>query len=61
MVMTREGILEALKDLPEDADINDAIDYLVYLSGIEEGLSDDQSGRLISHEELIERIKTWRE
>ena len=39
----------------------DAIDYLVYLSGIEEGLSDDEAGRLISHEELITRIKTWRE
>ncbi len=58
--MTKESILEALKDLPEDADIDDAIDYLVYLSGIEEGLSDDEAGRLISHEELIKRIKTWR-
>ena len=60
MVMSRDSIIDALKDLPDKADINDAIDYLIYLSGIEEGLADDDAGRLISHEELIERIKTWR-
>ncbi len=60
MVMSRDTIIDALKDLPDEADINDAIDYLIYLSGIEEGLADDDAGRLMSHEELIERIKTWR-
>ncbi len=60
MVMSRDNIIEALKDLPDKAGVNDAIDYLIYLSGIEEGLADDEAGRLISHEELIERIKTGR-
>lgn len=60
MVMTRDNIRDALKDLPERADISDAIEYLLYLQGIEEGLADDEAGRLISTEELIERMKTWR-
>ena len=60
MVMTRDSIREALKDLPEGSDIADAIEYLLYLQGIEEGLADDEAGRLISTEELIERMKTWR-
>ena len=60
MVMTREDIRDALKDLPEGADITDVVEYLLYLQGIEEGLADDEAGRLISTEELVERIKTWR-
>lgn len=60
MVMTRDNIRDALKDLPERADLSDAIEYLLYLQGIEEGLADDEAGRLISTEELIERMKTWR-
>ncbi len=59
MVMTRDRVREALKDLPEGADITDAIEYLLYLQGIEEGLADDEAGRLISHEELLKRIRSW--
>jgi predicted transcriptional regulator len=60
MVMTRDKIRDALKELPEGADISDAIEYLLYLQGIEEGLADDEAGRMISTEELIERKTTWR-
>jgi predicted transcriptional regulator len=59
MVMTRDSICDALKELPEEAEIAGVIDYLPYLQGIEEGLADDEAGRLISTEELIERMKTW--
>jgi hypothetical protein len=46
MVMIRDDIREALKDLPEGADITDAVEYLLYLPGSEEGLADDEAGRL---------------
>mgnify|MGYP001598748946 FL=1 len=59
MVLSKDSIIEALKELPDDADIQDAIDYLLYLEGIEEGLADAEAGRMISHEELLERIKSW--
>jgi predicted transcriptional regulator len=47
MVMTRDRIREALKGLPEEADITDAIEYLLYLQAIEEGLADEEAGRLV--------------
>ena len=59
MVMTRDRVREALKDLPEGADITDAIEYLLYLQAIEEGLADEEAGRLLSHEEALEQIKSW--
>lgn len=59
MVMTRDRVREALKVLPEGADLADAIEYLLYLQAIEEGLADEEAGRLLSHEEVLEQIKSW--
>lgn len=56
----KQKILDALgRELGDDATLTDAIEYLLYLQGIEDGLADVEAGRIISHEELIEQIKTW--
>ena len=57
----REKILKALEDLPDDATIEEAMDRLYLLYKIEQGLADVEVGRTISHEEMTERIKKWRE
>jgi predicted transcriptional regulator len=60
IVLSKESILKALEgELSEDADLNDAIDYLLYLAGIEEGLADVEAGRVISHEEMLNRVDQW--
>jgi predicted transcriptional regulator len=56
----KRGILAALEhELAEDATLEEAIDYLLYLQGIEEGLADEREGRMVSHEEIVEMIKSW--
>jgi predicted transcriptional regulator len=56
----KKGILAALEHaLDEDATVEDAIDYLLYLQGIEEGLEDERAGRLIPHDEILEMLKSW--
>ncbi len=56
----KRGILAALDhELAEDATVEDAIDYLLYLQGIEEGLGDERAGRMVPHEEIVEMIKSW--
>jgi predicted transcriptional regulator len=59
--LQKEQIMESLKRLSEDATLGDFIHYLSYLYGIEQGLADVDAGRTISHEELLERIKGWRD
>jgi predicted transcriptional regulator len=59
VVLDKKTIVEAMKGLPEDATVEDAIDYLLYLDGIDKGLEDVKAGRVITTEELIERIKSW--
>jgi predicted transcriptional regulator len=56
----KRAIISALeRELPDDASIEEAIDYLLYLQGIEEGLKDARAGRFVSHDEIIEMIKSW--
>lgn len=56
----KQGILAALdQELAENATLEDAIEYLLYLQGIEEGLADERAGRMVPHEEIVEMIKSW--
>lgn len=57
--LTKQDILKSIEALPDDVTINDVIDHLCYLSGIEEGLADVEAGRIFTHEEVVEHIKSW--
>jgi predicted transcriptional regulator len=52
----KERILEALRDLPPDASIDDAIERLVFLARIEEGLAELDAGEGVPHEEVKRRF-----
>lgn len=53
---TKERVLEAVRQLPEDATVEDAIERLYFLAKVERGLKDAEEGRTISHEEVRERF-----
>ena len=53
---TRERVLEAVRDLPENATVEDAMERLYFLAKIEEGERQADAGRTISHEEAKRRI-----
>ena len=52
----RERILEALRDLPEDATLDDAIERLVFLAKIDAGLAHLDAGKGVPHEEVKRRL-----
>jgi len=54
--MTRERMIEAIRELPEDASVDDAIERLVFLAKIEEGLAQLDRGERIPHEEVKQRL-----
>ncbi len=53
---TRERILEALQDLPDDATFDDAIERLVFLAKIDAGLAELDASKGIPHEEVKRRL-----
>jgi predicted transcriptional regulator len=54
--LTRERMLEVIRELPEDASVDDAIEKLVFLAKIEEGLAQLDRGEGIPHDEVKRRL-----
>jgi hypothetical protein len=54
--ITRERMLEVIRELPEDASVDDAIEKLVFLAKIEEGLAQLDRGEGIPHDEVKRRL-----
>jgi predicted transcriptional regulator len=54
--LTRERMIEAIRDLPVDASVDDAIERLVFLAKIEEGLAQLDRGEGIPHDEVKRRL-----
>ena len=55
----KEEILELMEQLPEDATIEDAIERLIILYKIQQGLEQLDKGEGIPHEEARKRIRQW--
>ena len=56
---TKEQVLRAIEELPDDANVEDALDRLYLLYKVERGLSQADGGELISPEEVRQRMAKW--
>jgi predicted transcriptional regulator len=54
---TRDRIREAMARLPADATFDDAIERLVFLAKIEEGLAQLDDGKAVPHAEVKRRLR----
>jgi len=53
---TKEKMINALQELPDEASIEDAMERLLFLSKVERGLSQADAGNTISHAQVKERM-----
>jgi len=53
---SRDRMIEALRELPADATVDDAIERLVFLAKIEAGLAELDRGEGIPHDEVRRRL-----
>jgi len=53
---SRDRMIEALRELPQDATVDDAIERLVFLAKIEAGLAELDRGEGIPHDEVRRRL-----
>jgi predicted transcriptional regulator len=58
-VGTKQQILRAIEELPDDAGIEDALDRLYLLYKIERGLEQADRGELLSQKEVRQRMAKW--
>jgi len=52
----KERVLEAVRALPEDATVEDAMERLYFLAKVEEGLQQADAGQTVDHEEARRRV-----
>jgi len=57
----KDKMIEAVRSLPDDAGIEDAMERLLFLAKIEKGLEQAESGQTIPHEEVKQRLSKWLE
>jgi predicted transcriptional regulator len=49
-------VLEAVRDLPDNATVEDVMEQLYFLAKVDEGLRQAEAGETVSHEEAKRRI-----
>ena len=55
----KEQVLKAIKELPQDATFEDAMERLYLLYKVERGIKQADAGQKISQEEAKKRMKKW--
>ena len=58
----KRDILSALdEELPENATLRDALDYIYYLYSIEQAIdeADAHPEQMVPHEEIVRKIEQW--
>jgi predicted transcriptional regulator len=55
----KEKVLQAVRDMPDDASIEDAMERLLFLAKIEKGILQADAGKTIPQEDVTERMKKW--
>lgn len=56
---SKQEIVKAVQDLPEEATIEEAIQKLYLLSKIQRGLAQADAGQTVSQEEARQRMAGW--
>jgi len=55
----KSDIENAIKTLPEETSVEEAMEKLYLLSKIEKGLQQADSGNVTSHKKVEKRLKKW--
>jgi len=56
---TKEKVIEAVSQLPDDATYEDAMERLLFLAKIEKGLEQADAGQTLSHEQVKQQVARW--
>ena len=56
---TKQQILKAIEELPDDATVEDALERLYLLYKIERGVQQAEDGELVTQQEARQRMAKW--
>jgi len=56
---TKQEILKAIAELPDEANVEDALERLYLLYKIDKGIKQADAGELVSQDEARQRMAQW--
>lgn len=59
MTITKKQVLEIVKDLPEEVDIDEIMHRLYLRKKLEAAEKDVREGKVVSHEEVVKETSNW--
>lgn len=59
MASLKEVTIETIKRLPDECSLEDIMYEVDFVAQVLEGLKDAEKGRLMTTEELLNRVKRW--
>ena len=59
MNMKREKVIDTVNELPQEFELEELLEKLVFVEKVESGLKQLESGQVISHERVKEIVKKW--
>ena len=57
--MKREKILETVKEFPQEFELEELIERLIFVDKVEKGLKQLDEGKTMSHLHVKEQVKQW--
>jgi predicted transcriptional regulator len=57
--MKRDKAIETVKGFPQEFELEDLIERLVFVEKVEKGLQQVEQGKTISHEKVKEMTEKW--
>ena len=60
MLTAKDRMIEVLQEQPDDSTFEELLKELAFARMVERGLKDVDEGRVLSHEEVLREIATWR-
>jgi predicted transcriptional regulator len=59
MSTAKDVIIKIVKEQPDDSNFDEILKELAFIQMVDRGLADSDAGRIVSHEEMGKRIKSW--
>jgi len=59
--MTKEKVMDSIKELPEQFDLDLLLEKLLFIEKVEKGLEQIKNGNVVSHEEVKRMVQQRRE
>ena len=57
--MKREKVIDAVKELPQEFELEQLVETLIFVEKVEQGLNQLEEGKTVEHAQVKELAKKW--